>query len=43
VVAGQCPFMFLPETAGVHRFHGLVRKIMGRYPRHEHRANVHAA
>jgi predicted CoA-binding protein len=34
VVPGQCPFMFLPETARFHRFHGFVRKIMGRYPRH---------
>ena len=34
VVAGQCPFMFLPGSAGVHRFHGFVRKIIGRYPRH---------
>jgi predicted CoA-binding protein len=33
VVPGQCPFMFLPDTAGVHRLHGFVRKIMGRYPR----------
>ena len=43
VVPGQCPFMFLPEAAGVHRFHGFLRKIMGRYPRHEHSANAHAA
>jgi uncharacterized protein len=43
VVPGQCPFMFLPETAGFHRFHGFVRKIMGRYPRHEHTTNLHAA
>ena len=43
VVPGQCPFMFLPETAGFHRFHGFVRKIMGRYPRHEHTTNMHAA
>ena len=35
VVPGQCPFMFLPDTAGFHRFHGFVRKITGRYPRHE--------
>jgi hypothetical protein len=35
VVPGQCPFMFLPGAAGVHRFHGFVRKILGRYP---HRA-----
>ena len=33
VVAGECPFMFLPEAAGVHRFHGFLRKITGRYPR----------
>ncbi len=33
VVAGQCPFMFLPDTAGFHRFHGFIRKITGRYPR----------
>jgi uncharacterized protein len=36
VVPGQCPYMFLPDTAGVHRFHGFVRKIMGRYPRRVH-------
>jgi len=36
LVPGQCPYMFLPEAAGVHRFHGFVRKIIGRYPRHEH-------
>jgi uncharacterized protein len=34
VVPGQCPFMFLPDSGGIHRFHGFVRKIMGRYPRH---------
>ena len=34
VVPGQCPFMFLPGAAGVHRFHGFIRKITGRYPRH---------
>ncbi len=39
VVPGQCPFMFLPDTAGVHRFHGFVRKITGRYPRRTHTAN----
>jgi predicted CoA-binding protein len=33
LVPGQCPFMFLPETAGVHRFHGFVSKITGHYPR----------
>jgi uncharacterized protein len=33
VVPGECPFMFLPDTAGFHRFHGFIRKITGRYPR----------
>jgi uncharacterized protein len=36
VVPGECPFMFLPGAAGVHRFHGLIRKITGRYPHHAH-------
>ncbi|HKU26051.1 MAG TPA: CoA-binding protein [Candidatus Sulfotelmatobacter sp.] len=34
VIPGQCPFMFLPGSGGIHRFHGLIRKITGRYPRH---------
>ena len=38
VVPGQCPFMFLPGTTGVHKFHGFVRKIFGTYPRHQHAA-----
>jgi predicted CoA-binding protein len=33
VVPGECPFMFLPETERIHRFHGFFRKITGRYPR----------
>ena len=33
VVAGECPFMFLPEAAWVHRLHGFCRKIVGTYPR----------
>ena len=32
VIPGQCPFMFLPDTAGFHRFHGFIRKVTGRYP-----------
>jgi uncharacterized protein len=32
VVPGQCPFMFLERTAAVHRLHGFIRKITGRYP-----------
>jgi uncharacterized protein len=33
VVPGECPFMFLPDAGGIHRLHGFVRKITGRYPR----------
>lgn len=32
VVPGQCPFMFLPAAGAIHRLHGIVRKITGRYP-----------
>lgn len=38
VIPGQCPFMFLPRAGGIHRFHGLIRKITGSYPKHEHTA-----
>jgi len=38
VVPGQCPFMFLPKAGGVHTFHGFIRKITGRYPKHQHAA-----
>jgi predicted CoA-binding protein len=33
VIPGQCPFMFLPNVSGIHRFHGFIRKITGTYPR----------
>jgi hypothetical protein len=33
VVAGECPFMFLPETPWFHRLHGFCRKVVGRYPK----------
>jgi predicted CoA-binding protein len=33
VVAGECPFMFLPETPWFHRFHGFCRKLTGKYPK----------
>ena len=33
VVPGECPLMFLPRSGAVHRFHGFIRKITGRYPR----------
>lgn len=32
VVAGECPFMFFRNAGFVHRMHGLVRRITGRYP-----------
>lgn len=43
VVPGECPFMFLPDSAGIHRVHGLVRKITGRYPRRAHTPIQHVA
>ncbi len=33
VIAGECPFMFLNAASGIHRVHGVFRKITGRYPR----------
>jgi predicted CoA-binding protein len=33
VVAGECPFMFLPEAAWPHRVHGFCRKLIGRFPK----------
>jgi hypothetical protein len=33
VVAGECPFMFLPDTQWFHRLHGAFRKIAGTYPK----------
>jgi predicted CoA-binding protein len=36
VVPGQCPFMFLAGSGGVHGFHGFLRKIFGKYPRRQH-------
>jgi predicted CoA-binding protein len=32
VVAGECPFMFLPESAWIHRAHGFCKKVVGSYP-----------
>ena len=34
VVPGECPYMFLPAAGGIHRLHGFVRKVTGRYPHH---------
>jgi uncharacterized protein len=33
VVAGECPFMFFPNTGFIHRLHGMINRITGRYPR----------
>lgn len=33
VVPGECPFMFLPQSGGIHKVHGWFRKLTGRYPR----------
>lgn len=33
VVEGECPFMFLPNTQFPHRVHGLIRKLVGSFPR----------
>ena len=38
VIPGQCPFMFLPQSGGIHKFHGFIRRIFGSYPKHEHAA-----
>jgi uncharacterized protein len=32
VVAGACPYMFLPRTGFVHRTHGLLARLMGHHP-----------
>lgn len=32
VIAGECPYMFLPKAGFPHRVHGLLRKIAGSYP-----------
>ena len=32
VVAGYCPYMFLPETPFFHRMHGFFMKLGGAYP-----------
>jgi predicted CoA-binding protein len=30
VIAGACPYMYLPHSAAVHRIHGLVRRLFTR-------------
>lgn len=36
VIPGECPLMFLPQSGTVHRLHGVIRKLTGRYPRRAH-------
>jgi predicted CoA-binding protein len=36
VVPGECPLMFLPQSGVIHRLHGVLRKLTGRYPKHAH-------
>ena len=33
VIAGECPFMFLPKSAWFHRFHGFCKQLAGSYPK----------
>ncbi len=32
VVPGECPFMFFTGGTWFHRFHGVLRKVVGKYP-----------
>ena len=32
VVPGECPYMFLPKSGGIHALHGFIRKVFGSYP-----------
>jgi predicted CoA-binding protein len=43
VIAGECPMMFFEDTGFLHRVHGLMRKITGRYPRASPRQSCQAA
>ncbi len=33
VIAGECPYMFLPGAMWIHRLHGVIRQAAGSYPR----------
>jgi predicted CoA-binding protein len=35
LITGFCMFMFLPKTGAIHRFHGLIMKLLGIYPKNE--------
>jgi predicted CoA-binding protein len=43
VVPGQCPFMFWHDAGIGHRLHGLIRDIIGTYPRHAQASSSQAA
>ncbi|MFZ0391679.1 MAG: CoA-binding protein [Calditrichia bacterium] len=32
LIVGLCPYMFLPDSAFIHRLHGWIMKISGSYP-----------
>jgi predicted CoA-binding protein len=33
VVAGHCPYMFLPGSGGPHALHGFIKRLTGGYPK----------
>jgi predicted CoA-binding protein len=33
VIAGECPFMYLPDTGAIHRIHRFFRQLAGSLPR----------
>ncbi len=33
LIVGECPFMFLPGTQLIHGFHGVINRMIGRYPK----------
>jgi predicted CoA-binding protein len=43
VIEGECPLMFFENTGFLHRLHGFIRKITGRYPQVSARRSCQAA
>ena len=43
VVPGECPLMFWRDAGAVHRIHGFIRKITGRYPPRASASSEHTA
>ncbi|MCW5965169.1 MAG: CoA-binding protein [Bryobacterales bacterium] len=39
VVEGHCPYMFLEDTAWIHRLHGGLMKLTGKYPQQSQTEN----